>query len=164
MKSKILAAFAVAVALLSFTRTTALATAWSELTPDPAPRGYIAVATSGTNLYVIGGMAGACGYNYSCIDVQAYSTGANTWTTEASLPSGLTSTAAAAIGGTVYVAGGFGPTSTCSLGYCNFTLRIQHREQYMDDRSPDADRSRSGSCGRNRQHAVRGWRLRQSGL
>jgi N-acetylneuraminic acid mutarotase len=79
---------------------------WSRGTPLPVPRGEVAAAQAGGEIYVVGGFT-ANGQNSPRVD--AYSPAGNRWRRAPDLPLPVDHTMAAGYRGKVYVVGGYGP-------------------------------------------------------
>lgn len=79
---------------------------WSSGAPMPTPRGAPAAAVVDGILYVIGGLdnSGLVGITYQT--VEAYDPSTDTWISRSAMPTARFSTAAGAINGLIYVAGG----------------------------------------------------------
>jgi N-acetylneuraminic acid mutarotase len=85
--------------------------AWTTLQPAPSKRTEVAAAAVAGKIYLIGGFSEPSLSNLSNLTitnaVEEYDPATNLWSTRASLPVGLHHVGIAAVGGTVYVAGGF---------------------------------------------------------
>jgi len=81
-----------------------LAAAWISLAPVLIPRQEVAVTAANGRLYLIGGLAGTAVLD----SVEEYDPATNQWRLVAPLPRPLHHTAAASIGNSVYVVGGYG--------------------------------------------------------
>jgi len=80
-----------------------VAAAWITFAPTLIPRQEVAVTAANGKLYVIGGLSG----NKVVVNVEEYDPLKNSWRFVAPLPEPLHHTAAASIGNSIYVVGGF---------------------------------------------------------
>lgn len=89
---------------------------WTEAAPMPEPRDGPAVATLEGNIYVVGGCNTSCGYSATGMlaSTIVYDPATDTWSSRASLPVARASSAAVALGGKLYLAGGLGNYSNHS--------------------------------------------------
>jgi N-acetylneuraminic acid mutarotase len=86
------------------------ATGWSTLTPMSTARGEVAVAAVDGLLYVVGGNRSSNPATNSVTDVvEIYDPVRDEWTSGVPIPTPRSEAAAGAIGGILYVAGGFPP-------------------------------------------------------
>jgi N-acetylneuraminic acid mutarotase len=79
---------------------------WSRAAPLPEPRGEVAAALAGGEIYVVGGFTSG-GENSPRVD--AYSPARRSWRRVADLPLPVDHAMAAGYRGTLYVVGGYGP-------------------------------------------------------
>ncbi len=87
---------------------------WFERASLPAPREYgVAIALDG-KIYLIGGYSDTTGGWGFRLEVDVYDVASDTWDSAAPLPAERNGFAAGAIGGKIYVAGGFGNVSPTS--------------------------------------------------
>jgi|SRR5579884_787136 len=84
---------------------------WVSVRPAPTARTEVAAAVVGTTIYVVGGFEHAGGSNPTAAivsdRVEAYDALGDRWTTKTSLPVALHHAGIAAVGGRLYVIGGF---------------------------------------------------------
>lgn len=86
---------------------------WAMLPPMSVARNGLAVATVGDSLFAIGGRTGPTPLSGNALDVvEMYDIVNQVWTTVAPLPSPRADLAAAAMGGKIYVFGGFDYSTT----------------------------------------------------
>src|ERR1043166_3795658 len=70
---------------------------WTTKASMPTARQYLAAASAGGTIYVLGGS------NFNVLDtLEAYDPATNTWTTKASMPTGRLGLTSAVVGGIVY--------------------------------------------------------------
>src|SRR6185503_16219594 len=80
-----------------------LADAWTPMTPLPLSRAYLAGASSGATLYLLGGLSGTS----ICSSHDAYDAGKDIWWTRSAMRTPrFAFTAGNPLGGTIYVVGG----------------------------------------------------------
>lgn len=96
------------------------------------PRVYLAAAALNGKIYAVGGSPDCCG-NASTNTVEVYDPATNTWSDRAPLPVALQTSAAAAVGGKLYVFGGFVP----GQGVLRTTFEYDpEANAWNDDRAP----------------------------
>ena len=85
------------------------ANTWATKAAMPSVRLGAGAAVAGGKLYVVAGSSLTSGYGSTNLAInQAYDPATNTWATKAALPTGRYYPTAAAVGGKIYVMGGFG--------------------------------------------------------
>lgn len=92
------------------------ADAWTVGAPMPTGRAYTSAVYSGGKMYIMGGVRYDSEDNSTLLDInEAYDPATDTWTTETPLPVPIHSQAAAAVGGKIYLFGGYTGTYQSSV-------------------------------------------------